>query len=133
MLDKILDIFFAAPVEWALFIGVIVYLVIYSMRRRKLEQAEDEIIKTRIVDVQSRSRSTTRTSTSSAMKRAAVGGVLFGRKGAEYGANTAKKHTVTTEDDIVVFKVWWEDGDKTIEKVRRGSDEYELYLEYLDD
>lgn len=109
------------------------FVVYFCIRKRKLEKIEDEIIKTRIVDVSSRSRSTTRASTSSAIKRAAVGGVLFGQKGAEYGANTAKKHTVTTENDIVVFKVWWADGDKTIEKVRRGSEEYELYLEYLED
>lgn len=109
-------------------------VVIYSVVRKHItDKLEDEIIKTRIVDIQSRSRSTTRTSSSSAIKRAAVGGVLVGRKGAEFGAYTAKKHTITDEDDTVVFKVWWVDGDKTIEKVKRGSAKYELFLEYLED
>lgn len=111
-------------------IGFVIY---FCIRKRTLEKMEDEIIKTRIVDVQSRSKSTTRTSTSSAVKRAAVGGALLGKKGAEYGAYTAKKRTVTESDDIVVFRVWWADGSKTTEKVRRGSDRYDLFLEYLDD
>lgn len=121
----IVDIFFS--------VGGICIAIVAIIRKKRLERIEDDIIKTRIVDVRSRSRSTTHTSTSSALKCAAVGGALFGKRGAEYGAYTAKRRTITEEDDIVVFKVWWSDGDKTIEKVKRGSGEYELYLEYLED
>ena len=121
----IVDLFFCI---FAIAVGI------YSVVRKHItDKLEDEIIKTRIVDIQSRSRSTTQTSTSSALKRAAVGGVLFGKPGAAHGAYTAKKRTVTYEDDIVVFRVWWEDGNKTIEKVKRGSAKYDLFLEYLED
>ena len=75
--------------------------------------------------------STTRkTSTSSAIGRAVVGGAIAGDVGAIVGASTAKqkvksKHTTT-------FLVLYKDGHKSLETVADESLEYQVYVDKLE-
>ena len=118
-----------------IFWGVIgIALVIYySLRKKRLEKLEFNIKKTRIIDAYNSSRGYDKVNTGNAIKRAAVGGALFGKAGAVYGASTARRDMYFEDDSKVVFRVWWDDGSKTIEEVKRGSDKYKLFMEYLED
>ena len=107
--------------------------MISHLHKKHLEKVEDAIVKTRIVDVSHRGKGYTKLNNRSAIARAATGGMLFGKNGAAFEAYTAKRDVYISDDDLVYFRVWWRDGDKTIETVKRGSDRYRLFLEYLED
>lgn len=117
------------------FLGVfgICFAIAMILRKKKLEEIEDDIVKTRIVDTRQRTKGYSKVSTADAVKRAAIGGALFGKEGAEYGAATARRKIYQEDDSIVCFRVWWRDGSRTIEKVKSGSDRYDLFLQYLED
>jgi hypothetical protein len=113
-------------------VGLIVCLVLW-MHKRRLNKMDDNIIKTRIVDVHNKSRGYSQINSGNAAKRAMIGGALFGKEGAAYGASTARRDMYSDDESTVMFRVWWVDGSRTIEEARRGSDKYKLFLEYLDD
>ena len=112
---------------------IVLVIVIKLSSRQSLDAEIRKVVKTRIVDVDGRSTSTTRTSTGSAIGRAVIGGALGGPAGAAVGAATARQKTNTESNDIVVFKVWYKDGSTAIKKVPRKSDYYDAYLRRLED
>lgn len=112
---------------------VVIVIAVKLSNRQELDDEIRKVVKTRIVDVDGRSSSTTRTSTGSAVGRAVVGGAIGGPIGAAVGAATAKQKTSTESNDIVVFKVWYKDGTTAIKKIPRKSDYYDAYLEKLED
>lgn len=107
---------------------IIVELVQDARRARE----EPEIYKTAIIDTASEYISESRTSTGSAIGRATVGGMLGGALGATTGAVTARRRTITTNNDSVTFKIWWENGTTCIKEVKRRSKDYELYIRYAE-
>lgn len=103
-----------------------------ELERQRLEKART-IVKTRIIDSYGCTRTTGRTSTSSAIGRGVVGGMIAGPLGAVVGASTAKKKYTTREYRTVVFKVWYADGHEETKNVAQGSADYKKYIEKIED
>lgn len=114
-------------------IAMIPVVVVNIVQDNRRKQEEPQIVKTAIVDVDRGYISETRTRTGSAVGRAIIGGKLGGALGAATGAATARRSTITTSNDRVIFKIWWENGTTSIKEVRRNSGDYKLYIRYVED
>lgn len=99
---------------------------------RERKERSTRVVKTRIIDSYSHSHTTGRVSTSSAVGRGIVGGMIAGPLGAAVGAGTAKKKYTTSEQRTVVFKVWYADGHDEIKKVTQGSADYNKFIEKIE-
>lgn len=108
-------------------------LITKSVEKRQAKEDYRQLLSNKIEKTQYMNgnvATTSKTSTSSAIGRAVVGGAIAGDVGAIVGASTAKqkvkeKHTTT-------FLVIYKDGHKSLETVEDDSLEYQVYVDKLE-
>lgn len=140
-----MDILIISCVVFALFYGIYSIIKYFKPEERKkrkdaqrllnsldkkniLKEERERVVKTQIVD--SASNATSKVNTGDAVKRAVVGGVLFGETGAVVGAVTAQRDI--KENRRVTFLVYYKDGYKNLRTVDYGSELYQLFMSRLE-
>ena len=96
------------------------------------DSLRSSIVKTKIVDSSHTATASSKTSTASAIGRAAVGSAIAGPIGAVVGASTAKQRTTVSEKHTTTFMIYFSDGSRKHETVDNNSQKYELYMRKLE-
>lgn len=111
-----------------LVICVIVLVIAVRMIAKNPPKKPPEPIKTKFID--SSHTVTSQVSTSSAVGRAVIGGMIAGSVGAVIGAGTAKQNTY--EKNTTTFMVYYDDGSRKVETVSNNSYIYKKYMNLLE-